>query len=164
MIPALVRNRERLWMRAQMIQAVRRFFIERDYLEVDTQRIPARPEYHIDAVPSGDWFLQTSPELCMKRSWPRAILKSFKSANASAEMKGRYPPPSSPSWNGTGRNRLPNLMEECEDLIHHVGCLAEAIPWLGRHIIRLAPWNGSPCESLYPLRPAHWTSHSTGPF
>ena len=31
-------------------------------------RIPApAPESQIDAVPSGDWFLQTSPELCMKR-------------------------------------------------------------------------------------------------
>ena len=32
------------------------------------QRIPANaPEYYIDAIPSDDWFLQTSPELAMKR-------------------------------------------------------------------------------------------------
>jgi len=31
-------------------------------------RVPApAPETHIDAPPSGDWFMQTSPELCMKR-------------------------------------------------------------------------------------------------
>ncbi|MBW6485620.1 MAG: EF-P lysine aminoacylase GenX [Syntrophobacterales bacterium] len=58
-----------LRVRARMIQAVRRFFRERDFLEVETPLlIPApAPEVHIDAVAAGKWFLQTSPELCMKR-------------------------------------------------------------------------------------------------
>jgi elongation factor P--beta-lysine ligase len=40
-----------LWLRAQIIQAVRTFFIDNDYLEVETPcRIPApAPEAHIDA-------------------------------------------------------------------------------------------------------------------
>ena len=65
----LAKKRDRLRVRAGMIQAVREFFTGRGYLEVDTpNRIPApAPECHIDAVPSGTWFLHTSPELCMKR-------------------------------------------------------------------------------------------------
>ena len=58
-----------LALRARIIQSVRRFFIQRHYLEVDTPiRIPApAPEAHIDAVAAEDWYLQTSPELCMKQ-------------------------------------------------------------------------------------------------
>jgi elongation factor P--(R)-beta-lysine ligase len=55
--------------RALLLQTVRRFFNERQYLEVDTPiRIPApAPEAHIFPEPAADWFLQASPELCMKR-------------------------------------------------------------------------------------------------
>jgi lysyl-tRNA synthetase class 2 len=58
-----------LRLRARIIQAVRSFFIERTYLEIDTPiRIPApAPEAHIEAVASEEYFLQTSPELCMKQ-------------------------------------------------------------------------------------------------
>jgi len=51
------------------VQTIRAFFIARGFLEVETpQRIPANaPEEYIDPVPSGDWWLQTSPELAMKR-------------------------------------------------------------------------------------------------
>jgi len=58
-----LRNRHR------MTAAIRAFFDHRDYLEVETPvRIPApAPEAHIEPVPSADWYLQTSPELCMKR-------------------------------------------------------------------------------------------------
>jgi lysyl-tRNA synthetase class 2 len=58
-----------LLLRAQVQQAIRAFFEASDYLEVETPiRIPApAPEAHIDPEPSGDAYLQTSPELCMKR-------------------------------------------------------------------------------------------------
>ena len=59
----------RLTVRASMIALIREFFVANGYLEVETPvRIPApAPEVHIDAQPSGSWYLQTSPELCMKR-------------------------------------------------------------------------------------------------
>ena len=62
-------NESGLKKRAALIQAIRRFFIERDYLEVDTPyRLPVLiPEAHNEPVESGDHFLQTSPEICMKR-------------------------------------------------------------------------------------------------
>lgn len=55
--------------RAAIIQAARSFFIDRSFLEVETPiRIPApAPEAYIEPEESGGWFLQTSPELCMKR-------------------------------------------------------------------------------------------------
>jgi len=55
--------------RAKVLAAVRRFFAKEGFLEVETpNRIPApAPEAHIEAEPSGSWYLHTSPELCMKR-------------------------------------------------------------------------------------------------
>ena len=60
---------DRVVARHRMNDAVRHFFSARDYLEVET---PVRVQYpaledHIDAEPSGDWYLRTSPELHMKR-------------------------------------------------------------------------------------------------
>jgi elongation factor P--(R)-beta-lysine ligase len=55
--------------RARVLGAIRQFFTQREFLEVETPvrlRAPA-PEIHIDAEPSGDRFLRTSPELHMKR-------------------------------------------------------------------------------------------------
>ena len=58
-----------LRLRADILAAARRFFNASGYLEVETPcRIPApAPEAHIDAEPSGGWFLHTSPELYMKQ-------------------------------------------------------------------------------------------------
>lgn len=55
--------------RARILSEIRRFFENRQYLEVETPcRIPApMPEAAICPQPSGDWFLQTSPEVCMKQ-------------------------------------------------------------------------------------------------
>lgn len=55
--------------RSLLLQAVRSFFYSRDYLEADTPiRLPALiPEAEIEPLRSEERFLQTSPELCMKR-------------------------------------------------------------------------------------------------
>lgn len=55
--------------RHHLYQATRAFFCARDYLEVETPIRITRPalEDHIDAEPSGDAYLRTSPELHMKR-------------------------------------------------------------------------------------------------
>ena len=65
----LAQRKNALWLRARMIQAVRGFFTQRGYLEVETPLlIPApAPERHILPIPIQDRFLHTSPELCMKR-------------------------------------------------------------------------------------------------
>lgn len=68
-----------LRIRAEIIGAARTFFSELDYLEVETPiRMPApAPEAYIDAEPSGEWFLQTSPELPMKRLLAAGYRKIF---------------------------------------------------------------------------------------
>lgn len=65
----LSRKSKALQARAGLIQSIRHFFIHNGFLEVETPlRIPSpAPEENIEALPSEGWFLQTSPELCMKR-------------------------------------------------------------------------------------------------
>lgn len=60
---------EGLQRRSRLLRAIRSFFYERAYIEVDTpQRLPVLiPESNIIPFASEDCFLQTSPELCMKR-------------------------------------------------------------------------------------------------
>lgn len=55
--------------RARLLTALRSFFADEGFLEVDTPsriRSPA-PEDHINAPPCGSFFLRSSPELHMKR-------------------------------------------------------------------------------------------------
>lgn len=68
-----------LYIRAQVIQTIRSFFIERGFLEVETPaRIPANaPEEYIDPVHALPWQLQTSPEICMKRLLCRGYERIF---------------------------------------------------------------------------------------
>lgn len=58
-----------LRLRSSVLQAVRGFFTGRGFVEVETPvRIPApAQEEHIDAEPSGGFYLRASPELQMKR-------------------------------------------------------------------------------------------------
>lgn len=113
--------KQNLHLRARIIQAVRSFFIEREYLEVDTPiRIPApAPEAHIDAVASEDWYLQTSPELWMKQllaaGYPRVfqICKCFRH-----QERGRkhLPELTMAEWYQAGGN-YSDLMDDCQELI-----------------------------------------------
>lgn len=52
-----------------MLHLIRSFFLENDYLEVETPiRIPAPiPEAFIDSFDSEGWCLHASPEICMKQ-------------------------------------------------------------------------------------------------
>ncbi|MBS0012721.1 MAG: EF-P lysine aminoacylase GenX [Desulfobacterales bacterium] len=75
-----------LQIRHRLLNAVRAFFCRHDFLEVETPvRTPApAPEAHIDAISADGAFLQTSPELYMKRllaaGYPRIfqICKTFR--------------------------------------------------------------------------------------
>jgi elongation factor P--(R)-beta-lysine ligase len=65
----LTADKDTLAIRSRTLRFVREFFAARDFLEVETPiRLPTPAlELHIDAEPSGDAFLRTSPELHLKR-------------------------------------------------------------------------------------------------
>jgi lysyl-tRNA synthetase class 2 len=58
-----------LQLRSRVLQAIRRWFTDHDFVEVETPVRLAAPalELYINAEPAGDRFLRTSPELHMKR-------------------------------------------------------------------------------------------------
>ncbi|HEX3473611.1 MAG TPA: EF-P lysine aminoacylase EpmA [Kofleriaceae bacterium] len=69
-VARLPRNRlDRLAARSAAMAALRRFFAERDFLEVETPLLVPSPglEIHLDAVTAGGGYLITSPEYQMKR-------------------------------------------------------------------------------------------------
>jgi lysyl-tRNA synthetase class 2 len=107
-----------------MIQAIRLFFIDHDYLEVETpQLIPAPPpEPHIDAVKAGDSFLHTSPELCMKRLLAEGYPKIFQITKCFRHSERGHlhlPEFAMLEWYRAGID-YKILMEECEALIKEV--------------------------------------------
>jgi lysyl-tRNA synthetase class 2 len=136
-----------LWLRAQIIQAVRTFFIDDDYLEVETPcRIPApAPEVHIDAEVSGDWFLRTSPELCMKRliaaGYPRIfqICPCFRQKERGSK---HLPEMTLLEWYTVGHNYF-DIMAQCEELIRFVAGGAgfeDFLVYQGNPIDLTPPW------------------------
>ncbi|MBE0585804.1 MAG: EF-P lysine aminoacylase GenX [Desulfofustis sp.] len=70
---------EGLHLRAALFRSIRTFFFERGFLEVDTPiRSPVLlPERHISPIACDGWFLQPSPEQCMKRLLARGCRTIF---------------------------------------------------------------------------------------
>jgi lysyl-tRNA synthetase class 2 len=142
--------------RAMMIRAIRRFFCDRGYLEVETPvRIPApAPEEHIDAAPSGDWFLQTSPELCMKRlvaaGYPR-IYQISKCFRAGERGRLHLPEFTMLEWYDRGGD-CETLMQECEALIFSVAQaldVADVLVYQGNKIALRSPWERISVEEAF---------------
>ncbi len=110
-----------LHLRAAVLRACRHFFNTHDYLEVETPiRIPApAPEAFIDALKSEDWFLHTSPELCMKRLLSAGYQRIFQICRCfrGKERGGKHLPEFTIlEWYASKKNYL-DLMIQCEDLI-----------------------------------------------
>lgn len=116
--------RDTLIQRARILRAVREFFENRNYLEVETPvRIPApAPELHIEAQPSGEWFLQPSPELCMKRLLAAGFDRIFQICRCFRrhERGGRHLPEMTMlEWYAAGTD-YQHLMDECRRMILHL--------------------------------------------
>ncbi len=117
-------SNSRLHLRAAFFRSVRRFFYNQDFLEVDTPiRLPLLiPESMIEPIGADGSYLQTSPELCMKRLLARGsenifqicpcFRKNEKGSLHSEEFKML-------EWYRLNEDYL-KLMEDCTALVTHL--------------------------------------------
>lgn len=137
-----------LALRSKILQAVRDFFTGLGFLEVETPlRIPApAPEPFISAHTSGAWYLQTSPELCMKRLLAAGFPKIFQICKCfRREERGRrhLEEFTMLEWYGAGATYF-DLMDQTEGLFQFIlaALPAEsAIQRNGRSIDFTPPWD-----------------------
>ncbi|MBT0666413.1 EF-P lysine aminoacylase GenX [Geobacter pelophilus] len=120
----IARRRPALEARARIIQSIRQYFIQEGFLETETPlRIPApAPESHIDAIPSDGWFLQTSPELCMKRLLAAGYERIFQLCHCwRAEERGnRHLPEFTMLEWYRAHSDYNDLMVDCENMMRSV--------------------------------------------
>ena len=136
-----------LKLRAVVFQALRDFFAQRGFLEVETPvRIPASaPEAHIETVASGDWFLHPSPELCMKRLLAAGYEKIFqicKCFRGGERGDLHLPEFTMLEWYRVNCD-YHILMKDCEALITAAAAAAgrpSVIHWRGETINLAPPW------------------------
>ena len=139
--------RKNLDLRAKIIASIRSYFERKGYLEVETPvRIPApAPEANIEAEPSGSWFLQTSPELCMKRLLADGFERIFqicKCYRKGERGKLHLPEMTMLEWYTKGHDYL-DMMRQCEDLITTVARSIDhgrGIQYQGRWLDLAKPW------------------------
>lgn len=153
---SLARRKNALQQRAKIVQKIRDFFHEREYLEVETPyRIPVpAPESHIDPVPSDSWFLHPSPELCMKRLLAAGYEKIFQICHCwrKGERGSQHIPEFTLlEWYRANGDYL-NLMEECESLVQFLAAeigLGETLAYRGREIQLTSPWERMTVEEAF---------------
>lgn len=145
---------EGLRQRSNLLQAIRSFFLERDYIEVDTPlRLPVLiPESNLVPFASEDCFLHTSPELCMKRLLARGCSRIFQICHCfRKEEQGRLHQSEFTmlEWYHRGWNYF-DLMRQCEELIsalvHRCPDLPGILPgnglnWRDKRIELTPPWD-----------------------
>ncbi|WDN90194.1 elongation factor P--(R)-beta-lysine ligase [Desulfosarcina sp. BuS5] len=140
--------KKHLKLRADIIRSARSFFYNKGYLEVETPlRIPApAPETFIDAVETGDFFLQASPELCMKRLLSSGYKRIFQICRCfrQAERGEKHLPEFTMlEWYTANSNYL-DMMEQCEDLIRKITRntgFGGQIKYQGKKISLAHPWD-----------------------
>lgn len=113
-----------LQLRAVIISAIREFFVSRDFLEIETPlRIPANaPEEYIDPYQSEEFYLQTSPEICMKRLLCRGHERIFQVSRCwrKGERGSRHLPEFTMlEWYRANSSYL-DLMNDCDELLAFV--------------------------------------------
>ena len=118
-------------------------------------RIPApAPESHVDAVPSGQWFLHTSPELCMKRMLAAGYEKIFQICRCWREGERgsqHIPEFTLLEWYRVMSDYL-TLMDECEALIQSLAVeigLGESVTFRGHNVLLASPWERITIEEAF---------------
>ena len=137
-------NENGLRKRAALIQAIRRFFVDRDYIEVDTPvRLPVLiPEACNLPVESGDCYLQTSPEICMKRilaatGCPK-IFQICPCFRHNERSDRHLPEFTMLEWYRTHCD-YNSLMDECEELVKYL-VQSDSLVYHGKVIDLTKPW------------------------
>ena len=136
-----------LWLRARTIHYVRTFFIDNNYLEIETPyRISApAPEAQIDAVTSGNRFLHTSPELCMKQLLAAGYHRIFQICRCFRQQERgakHLPEFTILEWYRVNTDYF-DMMEQCEDLIRFLADKLDSgglLVYQGAKIDLKKPW------------------------
>jgi lysyl-tRNA synthetase class 2 len=164
----LARLKENLRRRALIIDHIRTFFKEQDFLEVETPtRVPSiAPEPYIIPFTSGDWFLTTSPELHMKRMLAAGYAKLFQFSRCFRQgERGRWHNPEFTmlEWyrSGADYHRI------IEDIEHLITALAEklglksTVRYGGQDIDIRLPWPRTTVKKAF-LKAAGWDPVASG--
>ncbi|ABK99376.1 EF-P lysine aminoacylase EpmA [Pelobacter propionicus] len=130
-----------LYLRADIVAAIRSFFASRRFLEVDTPHlIPANaPEEYIDPHGSGDRYLHTSPEICMKRLLCRGHERIFQICRCwrRDERGSRHLPEFAMLEWYRRDSDYRQLMEDCQELLRWVALIcgkSEGIDYQGQRL------------------------------
>ena len=115
---------EGLHVRAALFRSIRNFFTAQQFLEVDTPlRQPVMiPESNIEPIQAGSWFLQTSPEQCMKRLMAQGAERIFQLSPCfrNGESGRRHLEEFTMlEWYRAGSDYL-DLMDDCQNLVRYV--------------------------------------------
>lgn len=153
---ALALKRGRLEMRSRILHGMRLFFVEQGFLEVQTPvRTPApAPEFHIDAVRSEDWYLQTSPELYMKRLLAAGYEKIFQICPVfrKGERGRRHQPEFTLlEWYRRGADSHA-LKKDCTELLLFLCRFVDRFPrfpYGGRTLSVLPPWDDRSVRDVF---------------
>jgi lysyl-tRNA synthetase class 2 len=149
-------RRERLLQRGHILEAVRRFFAERGFAEVDTPALQASPglELHLQAFATelndpltgraATRYLHTSPEFAMKKllaaGMPRIwqLAHVFRNGERSAT---HHPEFTMLEWYRAAASYR-DLMDECAALVRacQEAAGAEALTWRGRSADARGEW------------------------
>lgn len=152
-----MRKNALLWQRARVIKAIRDFFWERGFLEVETPLlIPANaPEEHIDPVGVHSRYLHTSPELCMKRLLCRGYGSIFQICHCwrDGERGGLHLPEFTMlEWYRSDCD-YQQLMSDCRDLLQYLVSVCLPDSPVFRHkaytIDPYAPWVTKTVEDAF---------------
>lgn len=133
--------------RSLVVQAIRDFFVQTGYLEVETPlRCPSViPEAHIEPLLSETFFLQASPEMCMKRLLSEGFDKIFqicKSFRKDERGEHHLPEFTLLEWYTSGHTYL-ELMDQCFELVNFLADrlnLSKVMTYQGKIIHLSDPW------------------------
>ncbi len=156
MTPELQNNLTNLKKRSLVIQAIRDFFVQQCYLEVDTPlRSPCIiPEAQIDPVSSEEYYLQASPELYMKRLLSKGFDKIFQICKCFRKNeRGSFHLPELTllEWYAKNQTYL-DLMDDCENLIQFIAQTlnnADTLEYQGNTIHIESPWTRITVEKAF---------------